>query len=276
MDERGELAFEYTPLPMSPMTVAELLLLAVVTLAAPLALPPELWPLGGACFLPLVAVLLWALLQWPSRTRIHAGGIEVSLPLWRRLLRQPSWFPWSDVRNVFPSMYEVAGSAMSPFASSAGTLVHTGLGIEATDGRRLTVRFMPGSIRGFRSESPGYAYAMAAVRSVFGQLGRPLVTDVRPYTDEEVLRMHEEARRPLLGMGAIVFAFFLPPTIVALGVVAARALRLAADAPFLLAVLVLAAIPPVASMRYTLGKSRRRNWLLSELAKHEEGLRSSS
>jgi len=274
VDDRGAVLFEYTPLPMSPMTVAELLLLAVVTLAAPFALPPELWPLGGACLLPLLAVVAWAVLQWPSRTRIHARGIEVSLPLWRRFLRRRAWFPWSDVRNVFPSMYEVAGSAMSPFASSAGTLVHTGLGIETTDGRRRTIRFMPGSIRGFRSESPGYAYAMAAVRSVFRDLGRPLVSDVRPYSDEDVLRMHAEARRPLLGMGTIVFAFLLPPTIVALGVAAAGALRLAADAPFLLAVLALAAIPPVASIRYTLGKSRRRNWLLSELAKHEEASRS--
>jgi len=274
VDDRGELAFEYTPLPMSPMTVAELLLLGIVTLAAPLALPPELWPLGGACFLPLVAVLLWALLQRPSRTRIHALGIEVSLPLWRRLLRQRAWIPWSEVRNVFPSMYEVAGSAMSPFASSAGTLVHTGLGVEATDGRRTTVRFLPGSIRGFRSESPGYTYAMAAVRSVFRDLGRPLVTDVRPYSDEEVLRMHEEARRPLLRMGTIVLAFLLPPTIVAVSVAVAGWLGVAVDLPFVVAVLALAAAPPLASMRYTLGKSRRRNWLLSELAKHEEATRS--
>ncbi|OGS48324.1 MAG: hypothetical protein A3K68_07590 [Euryarchaeota archaeon RBG_16_68_13] len=273
MDNCGAPVFEYAPLPMSPMTVAELLLLAVVTLAAPVALPSEFWPLGGVCFLPLLAVAAWAVLQSPSRTRIRASGIEVSLPLWRRLLRQRAWFPWSDVRNVYPASYELAGSALSPFASSAGTLVHTGLGLEMADGGHLVVKFTPGSIRRFRAESPGYTYAMEAVRTVFRHLGRPLVTDARAYTDAEVLAMHEEARRPLIGMGTIVFAFFLPPTIVALGTLAAGALGLAADLTFLLAVVALAAIPPLASMQFTLGKSRRRNRILGELAKHEETMR---
>lgn len=274
MDDRGAPLFEYAPLPMSPMTVAELLLLGIVTLAAPVALPPEFFPLGGACFLPLAAVALWALLQWPSRTRIFANGIEVSLPLWRRIVRERAYLPWHEVRNVYPASYEVAGAAMSPFASSAGTLVHVGLGLDTADGRRRTVKFTPGSIRRFRGESPGFTYAKEAVRQALRAIGRPLVTDVRPYSDEEILKMHEEARRPLLGLDAIVYAFFLPPTIVAVALAAFLSLGITPDLPLLVAVIAIAAVPPFASMWFTLGKSRRRNWLLGELAKHEETLRS--
>ena len=272
VDERGALIFEYTPLPMSPMTVAELLLVLIVTAAAPLALPREFFPLGGACLLPLAAVVAWAVLQRPSATRIHARGIEVSLPLWRRLL-QGRWIPWDAVRNVYPASYEVAGSAMSPFASSAGTLVHTGLGLETADGRRLVVKFTPGAIRRFRSESPGYTYAMEAVRRAFADLGRPLVRDVGAYSDADILRMHEEARAPLVGLDAIVYAFFLPPTILAAGFALMGWAGVRPDAPFVLAILALAAIPPLASMWYTLEKSRRRNRTLGELAKHEESVR---
>lgn len=273
MDDRGDLVFEYTPLPMSPMTVAELILLAIVTLAAPVALPADLFPVGGVCFLPLAAVLAYAVLQGPSPTRIRTKGIEVSFPLWRRVLRQEPWIPWDAVRNVYPASYEVAGSAMSPFASSAGTLVRTGLGIETADGRRLVVKFTPASIRRFRSPSPGYAYAMEAVRTTFARLGRPLVADAHPYTDEEVLRMHAEAAKPLVGLDAIVYAFFLPPTIVAAGLLLLSAANGMSNAAAVAAVLLVACVPPAWSMRHTLRKSRRRNWLLGELAKHEEAAR---
>ena len=273
MGDRGPLLFEYTPLPMSPMVVAELILLGIVTLAAPFALPREFFPLGGACFLPLAAVAVWALLQRPSPTRVRARGIEVSLPFWRRLLREASWTPWDRVRNVYPASYEVSGAALSPFASSAGTLVHTGLGLETHDGRRRTVKFTPGSIRRFRSESPGYVYAMEAVRRAMADLGRPLVTHVRSYTDEEVLRMHAEAREPLLGLGTIVYAFFLPPTIVAAAFLVLGWAGMSADIPFLLAVAAMACVPPIGSMWFTLRRSRRRNLVLGELAKHEEAAR---
>ena len=273
MEDRGAVLFEYTPLPMSPMTVASLLLLGIVTLMGPLALPRELFPLGGACFLPISTVVLWALLQRPSPTRIREHGIEVSLPLWRRILGRPAYFPWAEVRNVYPAAYEISGAAMSPFASSAGTLVHTGLGLERGDGRRWIVKFTPGSIRRFRGESPGFTFAMEAVREALGKMGRPLVTEVRSYTDDEVKAMHEEAREPLVGMGAIVFAFFLPPTLVALALVVLNAADVT-PAPLALAVvLIVAGIPPFASMRFTLARSRRRNYLLGELAKHEEFVR---
>jgi len=273
VDDRGAVLFEYTPLPMSPMSVAEVLLLGIVTLLAPVALPPELFPLGGACFLPIAAAVAWAVLQRPSPTRIRANGIELSQPLWRQMLGRPTYVPWADVRNVYPAAYEISGAAMSPFASSAGTLVHTGLGLETTDGRRRTVKFTPGSIRRFRAESPGFTYALAAVREAFQTLGRPLVTGVRSYTDDDVRAMHEEARQPLVGMGAIVIAFFLPPTLVALALLVLNALGVTPPPMALATILILAAIPPFASMRFTLAKSRRRNYLLGELAKQEEALK---
>ena len=273
MDDRGAVLFEYTPLPMSPMTVATVLLLGIVTLLAPVALPGELFPLGGACFLPIAAAVVWAWLQRPSPTRIRANGIELSLPLWRRIVGRSAYVPWADVRNVYPAAYEISGAAMSPFASSAGTLVHTGLGLETTDGRRWIAKFTPGSIRRFRAESPGFTYALAAVREAFRSLGRPLVTGVRSYTDDEVRAMHEQARQPLVGMGAIVLAFFLPPTLVALALVVLDALGVTPPPLLLAIILILAVIPPFASMRFTLAKSRRRNHLLGELAKHEEALR---
>jgi hypothetical protein len=273
MDDRGPVLFEYTPLPMSPMTVALVLLLGIVTLVGPIALPPELFPVGGLCFAPLVAVVVWAVLQRPSPTRIRTNGIEVSLPVWRRILRVRAFLPWAEVRNVYSAAYEISGAAMSPFASSAGTLVHTGLGLETTDGRRRIAKFTPGSIRRFRAESPGFTYALAAVREAFRSLGRPLVTGVRSYTDDEVRAMHEEARQPLVGMGAIVLAFFLPPTMVASALLVLSALGVTPPPPALATVLILAAIPPFASMRFTLARSRRRNFLLGELAKHEEALR---
>jgi len=273
VDDRGPVLFEYTPLPMSPMSVALVMLFVIVTSVGPVTLPPELFPLGGVCFVPIAAVVTWAVLQWPSPTRIRASGIEVSLPAWRRILRQSSYVPWVDVRNVYPAAYEISGAAFSPFASSAGTLVHTGLGVETTDGRRRTVRFTPGSIRQFRAESPGFEYAMVAVRQVFRDLGRPLVTHVRSYTDDDVRAMHEEARKPLIGMGAVVLAFLLPPTLVAFALVVLDALGVSPESFVLATILILAAVPPFASMRFTLARSRRRNNLLVELAKHEEVLR---
>ncbi len=273
MDERGALLFEYWPLPFSPMTVASLLLVVIVTAAAPVALPPDLFPLDGLCFLPLLVLVLYAVLKLPTATRIYGDGIEPSRPLWRQGFGA-RFLPWSRVRNVYPAAYEIAGAAMSPFASSAGTLVHIGLGIETTDGRRRVVKFTPGSIRAFRGETEGYRYAMASVREAFAALGRPLVTEVRPYTETEVLAMHEEARRPLVGMGAIVFAFFLPPVIATATFVGlASVLGPTPPLAVVAVVVALAAVPPVVSTAWTYGKSRRRNWVLGELAKHEEALR---
>ncbi len=271
MDGRGALLFEYTPLPLSPMTVAGILLFTIVTAAAPVALPRELF--SAWCFLPLPLAVGYAILQLPSRTRIFADGIEPARPLWRRVFGGAAFISWREVRNAYPAAYEIAGASMSPFASSAGTLVHTGLGLETAHGRRIVVKFTPGSIRSFRGETPGFTYAMAAVREAFLALNRPLVTDVRTYSDDEVLAMTEEARRPLVGLPSIVFAFFLPPSIAAVVVYGLELAGVFPGAPETLVAVALAAIPPIVSTVQTHRRSRRRNRLLGELAKHQEAIR---
>src|SRR3972149_1298667 len=197
------LAFEYLPIPVSPMGVALLLLVGIVTfLLGPIAAYPEgLWPLGGLCFLPFVVLLAWALANRPSPTRIHAEGIEVSLPLWRRAVGTRRFYPWEEVVNVFPASYEISGAFLSPFASRAGTPVPAGMGLETAAGERLTVKFTPGAIRAFRGETEGYRRAMEAVREVFTARGRPLVSSVKAYTDDEVKAMQAEGREAPPGRG---------------------------------------------------------------------------
>lgn len=272
---RGPLLYAYRPIPANPMSVAILLLVLVVTfILGPLVAGPEgLWPLGGLCFLPLAAILLWILAYRPSPTFVFEDGIEVSVPFWRRVLGATAYVPWSDVRDVYPASYEVAGSFMSPFASSAGTLVHVGLGIETRDGRRLLVRFTPGAIRAFRAESPAFQDAIEIIRTRFARAGQPMVTTARALADEEVLRLQEEARRPLVSIASVFLAFFLPPAIVA-GIVAGATALGAPVTPVLLATAVAAAVfPPAVSMVWTLRRSERRNALLSELAKVQESRR---
>lgn len=265
----GRLVFDYRPIPVSPMSVALLILFALVTFVlGPLASPPELWPLGGLCFVPFALLVVFVLLNRPSPTRIFTEGIEVSLPLWRRAAGIQRYLRWDDIANVYPASYEISGAFLSPFASSAGTLVHTGIGLETVRGRRLVVRFTPGTIRAFRGETEGYVRAMEAVREVFHARGRPLVTTVKPYSDEDVKAMSGEARQPLLGMAPIVLAFLAPPILVAAVFLSLSPSPLA----FGLAVLG-AVVPPGVSILLTWRRSRRRSHLLSELSKFQESVR---
>jgi hypothetical protein len=257
------------------MTVALLLLVLVVTFViGPVGAAPQgLWPLAGLCFVPLVLVLFAVALFKPSPTLVFEEGIEVSLPLWRRIVGTPRYVPWSAVRDVYPRSYEVAGSFLSPFASSAGTLVHTGIGLETNDGRRVLIRFTPGTIRAFRAESQGYQEAMAVIRDRFARRGAPMVTTAKHLSDPEVLALEHEARQPLVRIESVFAAFFLPPSIVIVLLLALQSLQIAFTATTILIVLVLALIPPAGSMLRTLRQSERRNDQLSELAKYQEHLR---
>src|SRR5207245_9312599 len=136
-ETRGPLLYAYRPIPANPMTVAVLLLGLVVTFViGPIAAGPEgLWPLGGLCFVPLALVLAAMLAFKPSPTFVFENGIEISLPLWRRILGTRRYYAWSEVRDVYPRSYEVAGSFLSPFAPSAGPLVLTGVRPESDPGR---------------------------------------------------------------------------------------------------------------------------------------------
>ena len=271
----GDLLYAYKPIPANPMSVALLILLAIVTVVVgPIAAYPEgLWPLNGICFLPLGLLLLAMVLFTPNPTYVYENGIEVSLPLWRRLLGQQKDFRWEQIRDIYPASYEVAGSFMSPFASSAGTLVHAGIGLETTEGRRLLVRFTPGAIRAFRAESEGFLEAMAAIRDRFARHGEPMVRTAKTFSDDEVLAMQARAREPLVSIVGVFFAFFLPPTIVAVVILTATAWAVPLTAPLVLAAVILALVPPAASMAATLRRSERRNAILSELSKFQESLR---
>src|SRR5439155_668696 len=104
-----------------PSTLRDALVFAYVTavlitlpatfLIGPVAAGPEgLWPLGGLCFVPLALVLGAMAVFKPSPTFVFENGIEISLPLWRRILGQRRYYPWSEIRDVYPRSYEVAGS----------------------------------------------------------------------------------------------------------------------------------------------------------------------
>ena len=274
-EARGPLLYAYRPIPANPMTVALLLLVLAVTFVfGPIAAGPEgLWPLGGLCFVPLAFLVAATAAFMPSPTLVYEEGIEISRPLWRRLLGGGGYYPWAAVRDVYPRSYEVAGSFLSPFASSAGTLVHTGIGLETKSGRRILLRFTPGSIRAFRAETRGYLEAMAVIRDRFARRGQPMVTTANPLSDDRVLEMQAEAREPLVPIAGVFLAFFLPPAVVAAILLILTTARIELTSAILVAAIAVALLPPAASMARTLRRSERRNQILSELAKYQEHLR---
>src|SRR2546422_11667958 len=276
--DRGPLLYAYRPIPANPMTVAVLLLGLVVTFViGPIAAGPEgLWPLGGLCFAPLALVLAAMVAFKPSPTFVFENGIEVSLPLWRRILGERRYYAWSEIRDVYPRSYEVAGSFLSPFASSAGTLVHTGIGIETKEGRRILIRFTPGSIRVFRAESRGYGETMRVIRDRFARRSERMITPAKSFSDTEVLSMQSQARQPLVRIEGVFTAFFLPPSIVIVLLIALEWFHVGFTALTIIVVLVFALLPPALSMARTLRQSERRNEILSELAKFQEQLRERS
>lgn len=271
----GSLLYAYKPIPAGPMSVALLILLLIVTfLLGPIAAAPEgWWPLNGICFLPLGLLLLGMILFKPNPVYIYEDGIEISLPLWRRLLGAPKDFRWEEIRDIYPASYEVSGSFMSPFASSAGTLVHAGLGLETRDGRRLLVRFTPGAIRAFRADSQGFLDALGVIRDRFARHREPMVRTAKVFSDAQVLEMQSEARQPLVSIAGVFLAFFLPPTIVGAIFLIATTANIPLSVPLAAVAVLLALVPPAVSMGSTLRRSERRNELLTELSKYQESLR---
>src|SRR5437667_12490320 len=271
-EARGPLLYAYRPIPANPMTVAVLLIGLVVTFViGPVAAGPEgLWPLRGVCFVASALVLGVMSAFKPSPTFVFENGIEISLPLWRRILGQRRYYPWSEIRDVYPRSYEVAGSFLSPFASSAGTLVHTGIGLETREGRRLLIRFTPGSIRGFRSDSRGYLESMAVIRDRFARRAEPMVRTARTFSDAQVLELQAQAHAPLIPVSRVFLAFLLPPAILAAILLALFSAPVTLTTPIVAAAFIVALIPPAQSMIRTFRRSAQRNLLLSELPKYPD------
>src|SRR3972149_5279707 len=73
--------YTYRPVPYNELGVAGFLMLLLGTFAfAPLAMSAGLFPLEGACFLPLLGLAATLLLTRATPTIITAEGIEVSRP----------------------------------------------------------------------------------------------------------------------------------------------------------------------------------------------------
>ncbi len=268
---KGELRFEFTPLPIHPMTFALLIIMGIVaTFGVPL------WLGGGEgrsmvwlWFLPFLLAGAAAVLAKPSPTRIYSGGIEPSLPLWQQLLHRRSFYPFERIRNIYPKPYYVGGATMSPFAASAGTVEHLGIGLETWGGRELILTFTP-SLPGFvRGPSEGYRKAMEHLEEILGERGQPLVQEVHGYSTQEISTMKHEALRPLMAFHVIVLAFFSPIALLPLAFAGLRALGWDGGGPLLGAVVAVGLLPLALMVAITWRRSVRRHRLLREISKFE-------
>lgn len=268
----GEPRLEYRPLPATPMAIALLIITASVTLVGlPLAwinrMPGELLGLWVA---PPLLVTLAILLDRPGPLRLYEKGLELPLPLRRRLLGARTAYAYEEVVNVYPRLYYVSGALLSPFAASAGTVEHLGLGLEMADGTEAILKFTPGVPHFAQGEDRGYTLVASELRSIFRARGRPWVTEVEEYGEEEIRAMKREAARPLMPFFVIVAAFFAPAVL--LPTLHQLLLSLGATVGALeLALLLGVGLSPTVVMLLTSwARSRRRHRYLKEISKVTE------
>ena len=114
------------------------------------------------------------------------------------------------------------------------------------------------------------------IRDRFARRGERMITTAKSYSDTEVLSMQSQAREPLVRIEGVFTAFFLPPSIVIVLLIALQWAHIDVSTFAIVVVLVLALLPPAVSMARTLRQSERRNEILSELAKFQEQLRERS
>lgn len=262
--DRGRLLFEYRPPRAHPIVYAGLLLclFVFVTGSVENLLRDDRPVLYAVYAAPVLLLLSWLALTYPSDVRIHQDGIAPSRPLVLRWWRP--FAPWSALAAVYPSYYDVTGAFVSPFASSDGKVTQMGLALEWPDGRVETVRFTPSRFTLWQSESAGYVQAMEAVRHAFA--GRPLVPSAEAVSPEEAEALVAEASRPFLPFWAIVLLFASAAPV--LWVLT----RLGASVAWALPVALLA--PLGVSLRSFMA-SRRRNGILNRLSKAAEHRRAS-
>ncbi len=251
------------------MLVASLIVVGLATfLIAPLFAVPEFFPLGGLCFGPFVALIALAVLLRPSPTVVHERGLTVSRPLWVRLAGRREYYPYEEIVNLYPAYYEIAGAVLSPFASSAGTIRHQGLGVDTSEGDSFIVKFTPGRLQFAKGFSQGFRWALEAVEAVYAERGEPMVKDAARYSPRELEAMGELAMRPLLNIGDIFAAFLAPAILVGLFLWVAFELGLAAQTWVVVLALVLAAVPTGLVYAVTYRRARKRSWAVRETSKH--------
>ncbi len=272
-EERGDLLYEYTPLPVHPMGLALLVVFGIVAL---IGLPAglqggELGILDWLWFAPFLITIFAVVLARPGPIRVYRNGIQPSRP---RILRLPAgdhFLPFSSIKNIYPKPYYVAGAIMSPFAASVGTVEHVGLGLEIRDGRVMVLKFTP-SLPGFvRGESEGYRLAMVHLQEALRANGRPMVTEVRPYSPEELDAMKRRALRPLMPFPVIIAGFFSPFATLSAGYLVAISLGLSLSGPVLLAIVTLGVLPMGTMISLSWWRGRLRHRLLDEISKFNTG-----
>lgn len=276
-EDLGDPRFEFRPLPASPMVIALFMLtLFVVLVGFPLSSLSrgnlDLWWIWVA---PPLLLLGGMVLGRPGALRIYEDGVELPLPLWRRLLGARRFYRVEEIVNVYPRLYYVAGALMSPFAASVGTVEHLGLNLDLADGREIVVKFTPGIPRFSQGQEEGYRLAAEELREVFRAHGRPWISRVRNYAAEEIDRMKRAAAKPLMPFSVIVLAFFSPVALLPLLYTALTALGVPLSAPAM-ALLVTAGVAPMVAMLLTSWyRSRIRHGYLKEIAKYTEWKRES-
>ena len=264
----GVLLYEYTPVPVDPLLLAVLIVGGVLTfLTAPLISAQRgLFPLGGLCFLPLASLVLVALLLRPSPLRLYGNGLDVPLPRVFALAGRGRHLRYEDIENVYPSSFELATANLSPFAAASGLTSHPGICVETRDGNLYRLSFTPARMLR-RTEVPaGYSETLAVLQAQFRRSGRPMVSQVLPYSEAELNRMQETVLRPLLPFAMVSFlTFLLPPTIVGAFLLFARGNP--GSEAYLPGVFLLAFLPIVVVVAFTFLGSRNRARLLGEISK---------
>ncbi len=272
----GNPRLEYTPLPASPIAIAILIITLVV---AAVGLP--LWSLARGNLdlwwlwvIPPLLIIGFIVLSRPTPLRIYDLGLELPLPLWMGLIGIRRVYGYGEVINLYPRLYYVSGALLSPFAASTGTVEHLGLGLELKGGREALLRFTPSVPQFARGEEESYRMVADELRGVFAALGRPWVTQVQEYSEQDLRRMKRMAARPLMPFHLISIAFLSPLAVLPILYLGLASWGIGLTSATL-ALIVLGGISPMVSMLLiSWRRSRRRHHYLREISKFTEWTRS--
>ncbi|HLF07386.1 MAG TPA: hypothetical protein VI893_09505 [Thermoplasmata archaeon] len=278
--ESLEPRFVYLPNAVDPLLMMLIILIAIITfIGLPVTLVdrPEYNLIGqfgaaGAalCLGPLIALVLFAFLARPTEFRIDADGMTLPVPRLFAALGRRSFVKYGEVRNAFVTSVETTGAKFSPFASSAGTVLHIGIGIETVDGRTLTVRFTPSHLMMQTADPALCLEARGAVRARMALLGRKLINDP-PKRDEATLAsLLDQAQRPLMPFPIIVASFFVVPLLAFLMLFATGLAGLSPDLLRWVLAGGVALLPVALMFRSAFRRNARREGTINELAKRRE------